>query len=128
MKALTFAAIATIAMAGAACSQTEAADSDAPEVAAAETTAEQPAAPSGFNLRYPDGSTTASDSENGFNLSIPDSSPSDGYRLPPGTINEDRLGGIPEFNTPEAGDQPATQPVPVTPVPEDTDDDVIRLN
>ncbi|WP_300380463.1 hypothetical protein [Henriciella sp.] len=132
MKALTFASVLAVSMAGVACSQ----QAQAPDAADASETANENAQPetSQFNLRYSTGDTqpASSPASSGqFNLRGPDSTQQspDGFRLPEGAVRENALNQVPEVQTPNFPAQEGSSPVEPEQDPAETpDDDLIRLD
>lgn len=99
MKALSFAALVTLGIAGTACSQS--ADATAEETEPATETAEAPASTGGsFNLGLPT-ETSAAGSSGSFNLALPDTAAtsSDGFNLATDVSASNGLSDIPEIAT-----------------------------
>lgn len=120
MKAITFASLTALALAGAACSETSPAQP-------AETTetvtkiADTTPADDGFNLQIP-GDTSGAAPSDGFNLGVPDSGAvsADGFNLPSDISTGSGLDDIPEIDT----------SILETEVPDTSaaDDEIIRLD
>lgn len=126
MKAITIASLSALALAGAACSESDPKTSaqmqlDMPEPAGEVTPASAPA-DDGFNLRVPGDNPAADTGDDGFNLKIPDigTAPGgDGFNLPTDLPTSSDLGSIPEIDTTILEDDaPADAP---------GDDAIIRL-
>ncbi len=119
MKALSIASLVSLALVGAACSQTEAPEA---EVKATPVAAPAPA-DDGFNLRIPGDDTGAAVSDDGFNFSIPSGdgtpAPSGDFNLPSDIPTTDALSDLPELEAP-LGDE--------TPIVETDDEPIIRLD
>ena len=129
MKALTFASVLAISMAGVACSERapiepeEVSSETDVEIQTTETAQAEAPAASEFNLRFPGTDTQAA--SGGFNLRDPGtlSDQQGGLRLPDGAVREDAFSDIPEIRAPitDAPSQDAGQV-------EDPDDEIIRLD
>ena len=125
LKAITLATLSALALAGAACSDTEPQTSaEAPPTAAEIVPASAPAN-DGFNLAIPGEAPANAGSNDGFNLAGPDlggnaAPSSDGFNLPADIPSGGGLESIPEFETPVIADEPAT--------PAADEDAIIRLD
>ena len=122
MKAITFASIVSLALVGAACSET----SPTPETSTAqtpvETVSEDTAVDSGFNLRIP-GETGSEDLDTGefsFNLRVPGEDSSDGFQLPDNIPTTTILNDVPDFKAPDLSESDMTNIDP-----DAIDDDVV---
>lgn len=129
MKALTFASVLAVSMAGVACSQ-QAQTPDTAETASESTKQES----SQFNLRYPTGDTASASSpasSGQFNLRGPENTQQSagGFRLPEGAVRDNALNQVPEVQGPNfpAQEGNAQAETPVEPA-EEPDDDIIRLD
>ncbi len=106
MKAITIATLSALALAGAACSESDPKTSaqtqlSAPEPAAEVTPVAAPA-DDGFNLRVPGDSPAAQTADDGFNLKIPGTAAGpggDGFNLPTDLPTSSELGSVPEIDT-----------------------------
>lgn len=125
LKAITLATMSALALAGAACSDS---DPQNIETAAAETAEVVPASASasnsGFNLPDPIASAPGSGSNGGFNLSPPptrDAAPSgSGFNLPDSAPSDGGLSTLPAFQDPATSAD--SEPV------EPDEDEIIRLD
>lgn len=131
MRALTFASLLAVSMAGVACSdnapvepENVAAETETPD--AAETGAAETAEASQFNLRFPGSDGPAAQGDGGFNLRAPTGTaqPQDGFRLPEGAVREDAFSNIPEIRTPAMDNAAQQEAAP----DEDPEDEIIRLD
>ena len=123
MKAVTFASLMAVSLAGTACSQQA---PDETDTASATSEASAPKAGE-FNLRYPttSASETSETASGEFNLRVPGSSDmsADGeIRLPDGAVRENALSGVEELRTPDVATPPVNVPE------EDPDDEIVRLD
>lgn len=115
MRAVTFASILAVGMAGVACSEKAPVEPESVEanVAAPETPQ--------FNLRFPTSDTAATEASGEFNLRIPEGDPQgNSVRLPEGAVRENAFNDMPEIRTPDMQDEDAPE--------EDPDDAIIRLD
>ncbi|MBR9833734.1 MAG: hypothetical protein GYB42_00740 [Alphaproteobacteria bacterium] len=123
MKALSFASVIALALAGAACSEstTEAPSVDTPP-AEASLELTQASADDGFNLMIP-GEGPGEVADDGFNLAIPGDyagTASDSFNLPSDLPSTVGLDAVPEVNSSILDEEPAAS--------EDDDaDEIIRL-
>lgn len=116
IKVLSVASMTALALAGAACSQTEPAET----VAEASVTPASSANDDGFNLRVPGEAPAAPASNDGFNLGVPsyDTTPAaDGFNLPADIPTTGGLNTVPEIDTSILDTAP----------PEPEEDEIIRL-
>lgn len=116
LKVLSVASLTALALAGAACSQTEPAET----VAEASVTPASSASDDGFNLRIPGETPATPTSNDGFNLGVPsyDTAPTaDGFNLPTDLPTTSGLDTVPEIDTSILDSAPAEPP----------EDEIIRL-
>lgn len=128
MKAISFAALLALGIAGSACSQTVDAEDATPAPEAEATSTDTGGS---FNLGVPGelGSTASASNSDGFNLDLPSADPTstDGFNLGTGVSASNGLSDIPEIAA-DITETPADVAVE-PPVVENTDDEpVIRLD
>ena len=128
MKALSFASIVALALAGVACSESPPATEDAVETPPAEveqTPVSAPAEDSGFNLDlFGDDS-----GDDGFNIGLEDSSERGlgDFDFGDDTRGESLLSDIPDISAPVLPEDEEAETVPTIPELPEEEDEILRL-